>query len=105
VKIAATILTIILAFLTVQPVFSTAIAPKKSECCMKDQKCPKPEKNRCDQTACNPLRVCVYGSYFIVESTTTNIEPPIDAAQKIEVVNDNRTFSQLSECWHPPRVA
>ena len=104
-KIAASILTFILAFLTVQPVFSVIPAQGDiTECCMKDKKCPEPEKNSCDQTACNPLRACVYGSYFIVEYISTEIAPPTDPAKTISAVNDNRTSSKLSECWHPPRL-
>jgi hypothetical protein len=104
-KIAATILTFILAFLTIQPVFSTTVEPKETKCCMKDKKCPKKENTNCDQNACNPLRVCVYGCPFLIENYATEILIPVIAGKKITAVNDYRTSSRLSACWHPPRIA
>ena len=104
-KLAVTILTLILAFLTVQPVFSSLNQQEETRCCIKNKKCPEQNKNNCDQTACNPLRVCVYGSPFVIENSTTDILIPTVPAQRIKAINDNRTSSRLSECWHPPRMA
>jgi hypothetical protein len=86
-------------------VFSTTVELKETKCCMKDESCPKKENTNCDQNACNPLRVCVYGSPFLIENYTTEILMPVVAAKRIAAVNDNRTYSGLSACWHPPRIA
>jgi hypothetical protein len=103
-KVAGHTLMLILVFLTVQPVFAKAIVvERKSGCCMQDKKFPT-KKNACDQTACNPLRVCVYGSFFVVDNTATGIIVPSRVVQKITPTNDNRISSALSECWHPPRL-
>lgn len=105
-KALAYILIFILAFLTIQPVFSAGFEQAaKKECCTKNKTCSNPEKNAFDQAACNPLRACVYASYFVVVSASTDNPSPVDAIQKLAAVNDNRTASRLSECWHPPRIA
>jgi hypothetical protein len=103
-KVAGHILMVILVFLTVQPVFAKAIVvEQKSDCCMQDKKSTN-KNNTCDQTACNPLRVCVYGSFFVVDNAATDIIVPSPIVQKITPANDNRISSALSECWHPPRL-
>ena len=103
-KITGYILILVLAFLTVQPLLSNTVArEEKTECCLKDKKCPN-QKNTCDQTACNPLRVCVYGSFFIVDNTTTDVTVPTASVQMADATNDNRIYSSLSDCWHPPRI-
>jgi hypothetical protein len=103
-KIAGHILMLLLIFLTVQPVLAEVnVGEQKSECCMQDRNLPA-KKNTCDQTACNPLRVCVYGSLFVVDNTSTDIIVSSPISQKITPANDNRISSALSDCWHPPRL-
>lgn len=103
VKIAGFILTIILAFLTVQPAIASLNLEDKTECCMKEKSCTN-DKNTCEQKACNPLRLCAFGNFFVLTNYSTNLTFPSIATANIAVVNDNRTSSSLSECFHPPRI-
>ncbi len=104
-KTAGYILMLILAFLTVQPVMSSAInLDAKTECCSKEGDCSGKEKNPCRQNACNPLRACVYGNFFVVDSSDVHIINILLKESKIPTTNDKRRFTALSDCWHPPRV-
>ena len=97
---------LILAFLTVQPVLSMAIEPAaNTECCSREGGCSNKEKNPCSENACNPLRACVYGSFFVVAVLDLPIINSILSESKIPTINDNRSFTALSNCWHPPRVS
>lgn len=106
-KIVACFFSLLLGFLTVQPILSGREKnAERIECCS-PKKCqkpdsPAPEKNDCASTACNPFMACVLGNFytnevFIVQSVSFTVKK-----QKILAVNDNRLLTRLSDCWHPP---
>jgi hypothetical protein len=110
-KIPACILIFLLAFLTVQPLFSTVEKPSKAmQCCSKAKaKCEKSkgpgEKEKgCENNRCNPFMSCTTGNFYVVESFYTNNS--LFAIERIKpfLTDDNRLLTRLSECWHPPEL-
>jgi hypothetical protein len=96
----------ILSFLIIQPVVSSELPmTTNTDCCSKDADCSGKERNPCTQSACNPLRACVYGNYFVVEGMVLAFSNSVSHKANIPVLDDKRTFTALSECWHPPRAA
>jgi hypothetical protein len=106
VKIVSSIFFLPLVFLLFQPVlYSSQTVPKKQcsakmHCHKREQ--PSDENNKCGRNGCNPFMACSYGNYYINERDAINYILLESKRVKIVAMNDNRLFSGLSECWHPP---
>jgi hypothetical protein len=117
-KSAAWILTVIFAFLMIQPLFygfgstgigmtkcSKSVATKSSSC---QSKCSKPktqeDKRDCEDDRCNPLLGCPTGNFYVHNYTYILVTSPIMPKQELALFNDNRISKQLTECWHPPEI-
>jgi hypothetical protein len=107
-KILAAILIILLAFLVVQPLFSTIEKPTVSmKCCTKSK--PNCGENKepgqdsgCENDRCNPFMSCTTGNFYVIESFFSNNTLFSKENVKPFLSDDNRLLTRLSECWHPP---
>ena len=116
-KTRAWILSIILAVVILQPPFthldmneegSSCSKPEKSRSICSMSNCedsePTDENDECENKRCNPLLGCPSGNFYIHNFTSLLFALPIIKKEKPILVNDNRLFMQLSECWQPPEI-
>jgi len=84
-----------------------AIITEKTSCSPRQcgDKESSPENRNCEKNHCNPILGCPGGNFYIHQYATVSLNGPVIRKQKNIVVNDNRLFSRLSECWHPPELS
>ena len=100
-KATVYILSLVMAFLMVQPLIPVN---NKEECC--SEKCCKKKEDKKENSKnkdCNPLMNCRFCALFIVSKSYQVEINPINTREKILIINDNRIIKNLSECWHPPK--
>lgn len=103
--------------LMIQPLFPGLQAKATPSACSKNKpvkpscsksKCSKPkpadDKKDCENSRCNPLLGCPSGNFYAHHYSSISIITFIVAKEKNVLVNDNRVFKQLTECWHPPEI-
>ncbi len=105
-KLSAVIFILPFAFLMIQPVLNTQQSVGQMQCCPK-MKCHKknqePNKNeKCENNACNPFMACAYGNFFTNDNPVYSVRSYKINKAKIALANDNRLYTCLSDCWHPP---
>jgi hypothetical protein len=106
VKAIAAIFMFIIAFLSMQPIFSGPPRANKTKCCSKMMKCAKQRQvpaKQCDGNSCNPFMACVYGNFFLAEKAGLNFTNCSLTRRTIIPTNDNRLSDNSSDCWHPPK--
>lgn len=109
-KFAACILILVISFSTVLPALPPSTAKVETGCCKKKTGCNKQDskkesrdKNDCQGSRCNPFMGCSnYNLFLSVKAFQPGHILLSERKQKIEVTNDNRLSSSLSDCWHPP---
>lgn len=108
-KDIASIFLLLIAFLNVQPLFSSKPMVAEMKCCSKTMKCDKQKQapaRECgtNTDACNPFMSCVYGNFYLVEKTGITFTKLTITKITIIPVNDNRLSDTSSDFWHPPKT-
>jgi hypothetical protein len=112
VKTRATILSVLISLLIMQPILSGFGLPEAYTVCKpetEEESCSSscsseapPEEDDCDRPGCNPLLGCSSGNFYIHDYATISFTSFFIPRKKSFVSNDNRLLEQLKECWHPP---
>jgi hypothetical protein len=105
-KLSAVIFILPLSFLMIQPVFNTQQSVDQLQCCSK-MNCHKKnhtanKNEKCGNNACNPFMACAYGNFFTNDNSSYCLTIYGIGKERIGIANDNRLYTCLSDCWHPP---
>ena len=113
VKTRATILSVIVCILIMQPLLAGFGLPEAYTVCKpateEEESCSSscsseapPEEDDCERPGCNPLLGCSSGNFYIHDYATISLTTLLIPKKKLFVTDDNRLLEQLNECWHPP---
>lgn len=116
-KAGACILMAIWSLLLIEPLFANLNKKTSYSSCSEKQKlrsscstskCNKPKadenNNNCENNRCSPLMSCPTGNFYLFDHQHFSIAPVIPPKTRAVLINDNRVFKHLTECWHPPRI-
>jgi hypothetical protein len=67
-----------------------------------ENKKPSGKAGKCDDGKCNPFMACASGNFYMMEKGINAFALIPTSVDKLTGVNDNRSASCLSDCWHPP---
>jgi len=111
-KIAASILALLILFLSTQCLVDPSFMEKKASparthsCCSKRSGCKRPEKKEAGSGCkdyCNPFMACSGCAYVVFEKAELVIDNPLIIAARNGYHTDNFISGYSSSAWHPPR--
>jgi hypothetical protein len=62
------------------------------------------EKDNCKSDGCNPTLGCISGNFYVHYHSNILLPSWFAQNQKPVLIDDNRIFKNMNECWHPPEA-